>query len=242
MPRQERTAMYKICERIVRYGAAPFLRIATRGAHNLPATGGYIVCVNHISYIDPIAVGLMLLRLRAYPYFMAKESLFRWPVTGKMLTQAEQIPVYRASSRAGFAYTAAIDAINQGKVVVIFPEGTISRDDELWPMRAKTGAARIALATGCPIVPIATWGGQNMLPAYGRGRRKLFPRTLVHLLVGKPIVATKSVDSAHEVAQARELSHQIMSAISQELAVLRDEQPTAQVTARWTPTTDEETP
>lgn len=225
MPLQERTGMYRVCEVIAKSYASATLNIATIGQENLPPQGGYVVCANHISYADPFAVGAALLRLRAYPYFLAKESLFRWPVTGAMITKAEQIPVYRASEKAGLAYQKAIDAIQAGKVVLIFPEGTISRDDQLWPMTAKTGAARISLATGMPVVPAATWGGQRSLPAYGRGQRKLFPRAPVTVRFGKPLYPDRVVDQSDEVGQAKAYTAQIMASITRELAQLRQESP-----------------
>lgn len=224
MARQERTKMYRISENLVKTATAVLSKLTACGAELLPDAGGYVVCVNHISYLDPMVVANFLLRQRAFPYFLAKESLFRVPITGQMLRMSEQIPVHRRSSRAKEAYSAATSALKQEKVVVIFPEGTITGDDDLWPMAAKLGAARLALTTGVPVVPIATWGGQTHWPAYGRGPTKMLPRCDVAVRVGTPLRLGGPTESADpEAVQAA--TDRIMAAITAELAVLRAETP-----------------
>lgn len=222
MARQERTRMYRISENLVKMAMPVLSKETATGAELLPPTGGYVVCVNHISYLDPVVIANFLLHQRAFPYFLAKESLFRVPITGRMLRMSEQIPVHRRSSRAKEAYSAAISALQQEKVVVIFPEGTITRDDNLWPMQARPGAARLALATGVPVVPIATWGGQTHWPAYGRGPTKVAPRCEVAVRVGAPLHVGGPMETLEpEAVQAA--TDRIMAAITAELAVLRDE-------------------
>ena len=99
------------------------------------------------------------------PRFLGKNEVFRVPVVGAVLRSADQIPVYRESGRAADAYRAAVAAVRAGKCVAIYPEGTLTRDPDLWPMRGKTGAARVALETRCPVVPVAVWGPQDLLAA-----------------------------------------------------------------------------
>ena len=80
----------------------------------------------------------------------------------------------RQSAQSADALLAAVEAVGQGRAVVIYPEGTITRDPDLWPMAGKTGAARIALRTGCPVIPIGQWGAQELM----YGREIHFPRAL----------------------------------------------------------------
>lgn len=218
MSRQERTGMYRVGEAIVRSSVPLFTSTVVRGEHNLPTEGGYVIAINHVSYVDPMAIAYALMRMKVYPYFLAKDSLFRLPIAGHIMRKAEQIPVHRHSSEASMAYESAKAAVREGKVVAIFPEGTITRDPDLWPMEGKWGAARIALETGCPIVPAATWGGHRMIPAYGRGKRKLFPRTVVEFSLGVPRLVERQ-DGEVASGMAAELTREVMADI---VALLRD--------------------
>ena len=99
---------------------------------------------------------------------------------------AGQIPVERASSTAVGAYDAAVAAVRAGECIVVYPEGTITRDPDLWPMVGKSGAARIALETGCPVIPVGQWGAQELLAPYAK-KPDLFPRKTIHIVVGDPV-------------------------------------------------------
>ena len=122
-----------------------------RGLENIPAEGGFVVSTNHISYVDPIVFAHFMFDSGREAYFLGKDSLFAIPVVGWLLKKCGQIPVYRNSVAATDSYRAAVDGVRAGKALGIFPEGTITRDPDLWPMRGKTGAARVALETRCPI-------------------------------------------------------------------------------------------
>lgn len=124
-----------------------------RGTRNLPASGGFVVTPNHTSSIDAFMVAHLLYDNGRPPRFLGKESIFRMPCVGRLLHGAGQIPVYRETSDAQYALHAAIDAVRAGECVVIYPEATLTRDRALWPMAGKTGAAPVALATGCPVIP-----------------------------------------------------------------------------------------
>ena len=135
-----------------------------------------MVVVNHISYADPFTFGHFMYDNGYLPRFLTKDSLFRIPLLGRVVSGAQQIPVFRETADAGTRHhAAAVDAVQRGECVAIYPEGTLTRDPDLWPMRGKTGAARIALATGCPIIPVAQWGAQRILPPY-RHWPRLLPR------------------------------------------------------------------
>ena len=122
------------------------------------------------------------------PRFLAKESLFRAPVVGRIVRGAEQIPVYRESAGAAMARcAAAVAAVEAGECVAIYPEGTLTRDPDLWPMRGKTGAARVALATGCPVIPVAQWGAQEILAPYKQLAAPAAARTTSQSCAGPPV-------------------------------------------------------
>ena len=157
-----------------------------RGVEHLPATGGFVVAPNHISYIDPLIFAHYMYDNGREAYFLAKESLFTIPVVGWVIRRSGQIPVYRNSLAAAEAYRAAVAAVQRGKAVAIFPEGTITRDPDLWPMRGKTGAARVALETQCPVIPVATWGAHEVLAPYSK-RLRLLPRKTMKVRAGAPV-------------------------------------------------------
>lgn len=136
----------------------------------VPATGGCIVVVNHVSHLDPMTLGHFLYEHGRLVRYLAKDALFRTPVLKHIVRDAGQIPVARQTDRAVSAYDAAVEAVRRGECVGVYPEGTITRDPDGWPMRGKTGAARIALATGAPVVPIGQWGAQEVLRRTPRGR------------------------------------------------------------------------
>ena len=204
----------------------PFLRSALKqdfgGLENLPAEGGLVVCVNHLSHFDPLTVSLFLYENGYPPFFLAKEALFRVPVLGRLLAGAGQIPVYRESGQAAGAYRAAVAGIAEGKTIVILPEGTLTRDPDLWPMVGKTGAARVALQTRCPVVPVAQWGPQDVLAPYAKVM-KLFPRKTIHVLAGPPVELSDLYDQPVDVATLREATTRIMNAITALLERLRGE-------------------
>ena len=177
---------YRFVATLLRLVMQPLTRRDWRGAEHLPRTGGFVVSPNHLSYADPIAFAHFLYDNGHPPFFLAKDSVFRIPVLGRMLAHAEQIPVYRRTSQATEAFRSAVDAVHEGKCVPIFPEGTLTRDPDLWPMTGKTGAARVALTTGCPLVPVAQWGPQELLAPYADGLR-LLPRKTMHVWAGPPV-------------------------------------------------------
>ena len=181
-----------------------------------------MVCVNHLSHFDPLTVSLFLYENGYPPFFLAKEALFRVPVLGRLLAGAGQIPVYRESGQAAGAYRAAVAGIAEGKTIVILPEGTLTRDPDLWPMVGKTGAARVALQTRCPVVPVAQWGPQDVLAPYAKVM-KLFPRKTIHVLAGPPVDLSDLYDQPVDVATLREATTRIMNAITALLEQVRGE-------------------
>jgi 1-acyl-sn-glycerol-3-phosphate acyltransferase len=131
-----------------------------RGVENLNFDGGIIAAMNHNSWFDPFVVAQFMWDNDRPPKFLAKSAIFKVPVIGQLIYLAGQIPVYRDSRHAKIAVRGAISGVERGEAIVLSPEGTLTRDPNLWPMDGKTGAARIALATKAPVIPVAHWGAQ----------------------------------------------------------------------------------
>lgn len=129
-----------------------------RGMENIPADGGFITAVNHNSALDPLSYAHFQYNTGRVPRLLAKATLFDVFFVGMMLRGTGQIPVFRESTDAANAFRAAVDAVNRGECVAFYPEGTLTRDPDHWPMVGKTGVARVALATKAPVVPVAQWG------------------------------------------------------------------------------------
>lgn len=155
-------------------------------ASAIPATGPLLVCPNHISNYDPPAVGHFLLWSGRFPHYLAKEEVFRWPFIGWVGRNCDQIPVRRGTSHAADALVPAREALRAGHVVVIYPEGHRTKDPDLWPMTGRGGAARLALTTRTPVIPVGQWGAQEVMPPHRFGFHVL-PRRTMHVLAGDPV-------------------------------------------------------
>lgn len=193
-----------------------------RGQERIPRTGGVIIAANHLSWADPFTLGHFVYAAHRVPRFLAKESLFRFPVTGPLLRSARQIPVHRGERDGSAAMSDAVRALGRGEAILIYPEGTITKDPDQWPMQGKTGVARLALMSGAPVVPVAQWGPQDLLPAFRRFR--FFPRHTVRVLAGEPLYPEVPGPGCEPVREElRELTDEVMARIRDELAILRDE-------------------
>jgi 1-acyl-sn-glycerol-3-phosphate acyltransferase len=167
----------------------PMMALASRDwpvAGPLATPGGVVVAVNHISHVDPLVVAHFLYDMDRPARFLAKSSLFETPLVGAVFRGAGQIEVHRESEGAADSLREAVAAVRAGECVVIYPEGTISRDRALWPMSGKTGAARIAFETGCRVVPMGVWGPQQLLGPYAK-RPRLRPRPTMRIRLGAPV-------------------------------------------------------
>lgn len=197
----------------------------------IPAEGGCVLVVNHISHLDPLTCAHFVYDNGRLPRYLAKAGVFKVPLVGTIVRSAGQIPVFRMTTDASRAFTAAVDAVDRGECVVVYPEGTISRDPGLWPMTGKTGAARIALSTGTPVIPMAQWGANHILAPYAKNPR-LFPRKTISMKAGDPVDLDDLRDQPLSPAVLREATNRIMDAITELLADLRQEEPPA---ARFDP-------
>ena len=229
MPR-EFSPSYRLAVRLVR----PVLRVATRrdwrGAEHLPA-GGFVAVSNHLSYSDPFTLAHFLVDHGIPPRFLAKEAVFELPVAGRIVRGAGQIPVRRGSVDAARALQAAVDAVRAGECVAVYTDGTLTRDPGLWPMTGKTGAARIALTTGAPVIPIAQWGPQELLEPYGK-RPHLLRRPTVHVWAGPPVDLSPWQDRPLDAVTLTQATGAIVAAVTGLLEQIRGEKAPAE---RWDP-------
>jgi 1-acyl-sn-glycerol-3-phosphate acyltransferase len=145
-----------------------------------------VLAVNHVSYIDPLTCAHFVYAWGRIVRFLAKAEMFDLPFLGRIVRSAKQIPVYRLTTDASKSFTAAVAAVQDGECVVVYPEGTISRQPDLWPMTGRTGAARIALASGVPVIPVAQWGANHILAPYAK-RPRLLPRKTIYMTAGPPV-------------------------------------------------------
>ncbi|MFT4214844.1 MAG: lysophospholipid acyltransferase family protein [Microbacterium sp.] len=206
-----------------------FAKVEIDGGEHLPQEGAYVLAPNHYSEFDPLILAVVTWRLGRAPRFMAKESLFRVPVLGWALRATGMVPVARASSAAAARETIAQSKliVEHGRGVIVYPEGSLTRDPDLWPMRGKTGAVRLALIGRIPVIPVATWGVQEILPRYGK-LRLWPPRKRVRVLLGPAIDLSEYRGSAQHAAA----TDRIMADVAGLLGQLRGEQPPAE---RWKP-------
>lgn len=234
-PTRAGDALFHVAATVVRAVYSLALRKSWSGEEHLRRDGGYIVVANHVTEVDPLTVAYPVYRSGTIPRFLAKESLFRVPVLGALLRATAQIPVYRGSMDANRSLKAARAVVDAGGAVIIYPEGTLTRDPDLWPMAGRTGAARLALATGAPVIPVAHWGDQELLPPHA-SRPRLLPRKSVRTLIGAPLELSDLVgeDRTQHVDRAvlTETTERMMSAITQLLEQLRGE---SAPPGRWDP-------
>jgi 1-acyl-sn-glycerol-3-phosphate acyltransferase len=198
--------------------------------------GGVIVAPNHLSWFDPPVVAFAVWQADRPPRFLGKEAVFRTPVFGALITRAGQIPVYRETADAGSAVRDALAALERGECVVVYPEGTITRDPDLWPMSAKTGAVRLALISGRPLLPMVQWGAHEVMGPYKKEFR-ILPRKTMHIRFGDPIDLSDLQGRQVDAATLALAGDRLMDAITAMLAEVRGEEPpSARMVFRREPT------
>ena len=210
-----------------RFAAAlvkPLLWIWTRrtwrGAEHLPREGGIIIVPNHISHADPLVAAHFIYDAGRWPQYLGKASVFRVPVIGWILHRCRQIPVERGTVEAVKSLDKLITALNEGGAVVIYPEGTTTREPDLWPMKGKTGAARLALATGAPVIPVAMWGPERMFDPR-TARFNLRPRIPVTVVAGPPIDLSRWAGATPSRVILEEMTDTIMLRLRDLVAEIR---------------------
>lgn len=231
VPKRENSFIFRLVASIL----APLIRlmfkVKTEGVENLP-TGGYILVANHVNYLDPLAFAYSVyLQMKRTPHYLAKESLFRIPIIGALLPKVGQIPVYRTGRSNDEPLRAAVNFLKAGQVVVVFPEGTLTRDPNLWPMRGKSGAIRLAIELGLPIVPAGHWGIEKILGTYTKKFRPN-PFHVVNVKIGKPLYFPELQKDGVTSQEVNEATAKVMLTIAGIVGELRGETPPTEL---WDP-------
>lgn len=189
-----------------------------RGMEHIPQDGGFITVVNHNSYLDPLSYAHYQYNTGRVPRFLAKVGLFRGGFVGAAMRGTGQIPVYRESADAVGAFRAAVEAIEKGECVAFYPEGTLTRDPAMWPMPGKTGAARVALLTRAPVIPVAQWGANLAMPPYAKEKKlRLFPRKTLTVQAGPAIDLSAFYDCEPTADVLRQVTDVMMDAVTEQL-------------------------
>lgn len=197
-------------------------KIEIEGAENLPEEGAYVLAPTHSTEIDPLIVAAAVWRLGRAPRFMAKASLFKVPVLGAALRATGMVPVARSSSAAAAKETLELSEhlVQDGRGVIVYPEGTLTRDPDLWPMRGKTGAVRLALAGDIPLIPVAHWGAEAIMPRYGK--LSVWPlRRRVRVLIGEPVDLSEFQRAEGQPSLLVAATAKLMNELAELLSVLR---------------------
>jgi 1-acyl-sn-glycerol-3-phosphate acyltransferase len=214
---------FRICASIL----IPILKLIARydfreGA-KIPKSGPAIVVSNHVSYMDAFALAFFLYSHGRAPRYLGKSQVFRIPIIGKILLAAEQIPVERESKEARVALQYALRLLELGHLVGVYPEGTLTRDKDCWPMVAKTGAARLAVISKVPVYPAVQWGTQQVLPPYSK-KFRIFPRVTVRYRVGEPVDLSRWYGKEEDPVAMTEATAEIMRAITVILEEIRGQE------------------
>jgi 1-acyl-sn-glycerol-3-phosphate acyltransferase len=198
------------------------------GLERVAPEGPLIVVGNHLSYLDPFAHALFIIHAERRPRFLAKQELFEVPVVGTALRGAGQIPVRRGRGDQSSLDDAA-EALGRGEIVVVYPEGTTTTTNvDFSPGRGKTGAVRLSLMTGVPILPVATWGGQYVWRRSGR-QSLAFGRP-IWLEAGELLDVGSRVAGDPDGPRLRALTDELMDELARGVDGLRRRYP-----SRWTP-------
>jgi 1-acyl-sn-glycerol-3-phosphate acyltransferase len=190
--------------------AALGLRFTLSGTEHVPRTGGAVMVINHVGYLDFTFAGLAAQPAKRLVRFMAKDEVFRHPVSGPLMRGMKHIPVDREAGTASFR--AALDALKAGEIIGVFPEATISRSYEL--KEFKSGAVRMARAAGVPLLPTIVWGSQRV---WTKGRPRNFRRSHVPITiaVGEPIPVPPKVSPDAVAADLRDRMSQLLHGVQQ---------------------------
>jgi 1-acyl-sn-glycerol-3-phosphate acyltransferase len=229
--KSEKTAIWRFLASLVIPLMGALSKITILDGDKAPASGAFILAPNHYSEIDPLVIGVAMWKAGRMPRFLAKASLFRIPVLGAIMRASKQVPVERSGgTRSSDPLAAARQITEHGLAVIIYPEGTLTRDPNYWPMRGKFGAVRMALDADIPIIPLAHWGTQLVLPRYGK--LSLFPRKKIVVKYGDPVDLSPYRGKPVNTQLLAAATSDVMNDITDLLETLRGETAPAE---RWDP-------
>jgi 1-acyl-sn-glycerol-3-phosphate acyltransferase len=192
------------------------------GLEHVPREGAALVACNHISYFDPLAHSYFMVKAHRKPRFLAKSELYNHWLLKRVLEGAHQIKVVRGSGDMAPLVNAK-HALADGESVMIYPESTITRNPDYSPMEGKHGAARLTLATGVPVLPVAVWGSQHVWQRDG-ARSLKFGRP-VWLKAGPPLDFSEYTDGAGDPETIRTVTGKIMDELTGLVGDLRSRYP-----------------
>lgn len=208
-PRQKAPPWLRACLVFVYPLVLVFFRRDVRHAERLVKPGPAIIVANHVSHVDPILLAAVVWDAGFRPRFLAKAGLFRTPVIGRAIKGTGQVPVLRGTADAALSLQAAVDVLAAGDRILIYPEGTVTRDPDGLPMAGRSGAARLAaLMPDVPVIPIGQWGARESVDVYAK-RIRLRPRRHVVYTVGEVVDLSRalggstspSVDELHQATE-----------------------------------------
>jgi 1-acyl-sn-glycerol-3-phosphate acyltransferase len=192
------------------------------GMEHVPREGPVLVACNHISYFDPLAHGLMMVKAGRRPRFLAKRELYGSWLLRNILVGARQIPVKRGTGSASPVETAK-RSLRDGEAVMIYPESTITRNPDSSPMHGKTGVARLTLATDVPVLPLAVWGSQNVWQR--EGVKSLAFGRPIWLKAGAPLDFSRYDGSANDPGTIRAITDEVMDELTRLVLDMRSRYP-----------------
>lgn len=225
----ERTPIWRFLAALVVPVVLLLAKFTFRDPQKIPATGPFIMVFNHYSDFDPLVTAYTLWKHGRTPHYLAKASLFRIPVVGGAFRATDQVPVERAVGGSA-PLAAAGELIAKELALVIYPEGTLTRDPDLWPMRGKYGAVRLALEHGIPLIASASWGAQRVLPRWSRRLRGF--RKPVEVIIGDEVDLSRWAGRQADQKALAEATAEVMQRITALVEQLRGEKAPAE---RWDP-------
>lgn len=213
---------YHLCTKVVVPPVRLWFRFRVEGMDRIPKDGPAILACNHLSYLDPFSNGCAVIDAGRRPRFLAKQELFDTFLVGSALKGAGQIPVARGS-RDVTPLLDAKRALDRGEVVVIYPEGTVTKRDDHLPMEGKTGTVRLSLMSGVPIIPMASWGSQGVWQKSGKGSLR-YGRP-VWTEVGEAIDFSSRKAEIDDRDAVKEMTAQLMERLTHMVNDLRERYP-----------------